>query len=66
MNTVRERGITLVASNSLADCLHPEDAGDMFLRILGSYNNTLRHIPEDDILRSYRSENLKSYNKQHS
>jgi hypothetical protein len=33
----------------------------MFFRNVGSYKSHKRNIPEDGILHSYRSENLKSY-----
>jgi hypothetical protein len=42
----------------------PEDWGDMFLRNVGSTQQTTRrHIPEDDTLHNHRCENLKFYKK---
>jgi hypothetical protein len=42
----------------------PEDGGDMFLRNVGSTQQTTqRHTPEDDTLHNHSCENLKSYNK---
>jgi hypothetical protein len=40
---------------------YPEDGGYKILRNVGSHKTTLRHIPENVILRSHRRENLKSY-----
>jgi hypothetical protein len=33
----------------------------MFLRNVSSHRTTRRYIPENDIIRNYRSENLKIY-----
>jgi hypothetical protein len=43
----------------LADCFHPDDGGDAFLRNIGSYESHTASHPRNGILHSHRCDDLK-------
>jgi hypothetical protein len=50
-----------VRKESFSDSSHSNGSGDTFLRNVGPQKKTQRNIPEDDILHSQRSGNLKAF-----